>query len=80
MLPPPEVAKMERFYLPYLKVKSPTFSGDLELPIVMGVPLETTLSASKTQVEMESYLDLFKNEKYVLSCCSYVRYCHLLSL
>lgn len=67
ILPPETVASMERFYLPYLKVKG---QG---IPIVVGTSLRTTLSRGKSMKEMREYLELFEGCNYVVSLCDYVR-------
>ena len=66
VLDPETVAAMERFYLPYLKVR-----GD-DTPVIMGIPLRTTLSCAKSLGEVWSYLDLFADRNYVISFCDYV--------
>jgi len=68
VLSPQQVSEQERYYLPYLKVKKekPTF------PIVVGMPLRNTLSCATNKNDILFYLDLFNQEQYVLSCCSYV--------
>ena len=70
VLEPTSVAGMERYYLPYLKVKG----GKKEelIPVVMGVSLLTTLSVTKNYKEVEAFLELFKDEHYILSYCPYV--------
>ncbi|KAK8822873.1 hypothetical protein WA556_001764 [Blastocystis sp. ATCC 50177/Nand II] len=69
VLEPTSVAGMERYYLPYLKVKG----GKKEelIPVVMGVSLLTTLSVTKNYKEVEAFLELFKDEHYILSYCPY---------
>ena len=66
VLGPETVAAMERFYPPYLKVR-----GD-DIPVIMGIPLRTTLSCAKSLKEVRSYLDLFADRNYVISFCDYV--------
>lgn len=66
ILPPETVASMERFYLPYLKVR-----GE-DVPIVVGTSLRTTLSRGKSIEEMRQYMDLFGTCNYVVSLCDYV--------
>ena len=61
---------MERFYLPYLRVKSD--DGTNKRSVVVGVPLKTTLSITKSASEMREYLSIFEKEHYIVSCCSYV--------
>ena len=70
VLEPTAVAGMERFYLPYLKVKG----GDKEqsIPVVMGASLLTTLGMTHNRDEVDAILGLFKNENYILSYCPYV--------
>ena len=70
VLEPTSVAGMERFYLPYLKVKGE--KKEELIPVVMGVSLLTTLSVTKNYEEVEAFLDLFKDEHYILSYCPYV--------
>ena len=67
ILSPERVSEMERFYLPYLTVKSKT-PGRLS-HIVVGVPLKTTLSCASSEEEMNQYLSLFDDENYVVSSC-----------
>ena len=68
ILSPEEVSKKERFYLPYLKVKEAS-----ALPVVVGVPIQTTLSIASSRNECDELLNIFDDKKYVLSCCNYVR-------
>ena len=70
ILDPKTVAGMERFYLPYLKVKGE--KKEELIPVVMGVSLLTTLSVTKNYKEVEAFLELFKDEHYILSYCPYV--------
>lgn len=70
ILSPESVGSMERYYLPYLKVKSA--DANRSCPVVVGVPLKTTLSFTRNANEMKEYLDVFEKEHYILSCCSYV--------
>ena len=76
MFSPQQVSEQERYFLPYLKVKKekPTF------PIVVGMPLQNTLSCTTTKEDMLFFLSLFDREQYVLSCCSYVRQCTYTSI
>lgn len=67
ILPPEKVASMERFYLPYLKVKGQ------DMPIVVGTSLRTTLSRGKSMKEMREFIGLFEGCNYVVSLCDYVR-------
>ena len=71
VLEPNAVAGMERFYLPYLKVKGE--KKEELIPVVMGVSLLTTLNVTKNYKEVEAFLELFKDEHYILSYCPYVR-------
>ena len=70
VLEPTAVAGMERFYLPYLKVKGE--DKEQSIPVVMGVSLLTTLGVTHNREEVDAILELFKNENYVLSYCPYV--------
>ena len=60
--------------MPYLRVKSD--DGAPIHPVVVGVPLKTTLSITKNASEMSEYLNIFEKEHYIVSCCSYVSLSH----
>lgn len=68
VLPPESVASMERRFLPYLKVKG----KDAEIPVVVGIPVKTTLSIATTKDDCDYMLKQFENKNYLLSFCSYV--------
>ena len=74
MYSPKEVAQMEKFYLPYLKVRPMDKSKgkSKQISIFMGLPLHKTLSSATSATESKEYLELFRNHKYVLGICHYV--------
>ena len=65
---PDRVASKERYFLPYLKVKS----QEASIPVVVGVSVKTALSIAKSKEECEEMLQLFAKQNYVLSYCNYV--------
>lgn len=59
---------MERYFLPYLKVKG----ADAAIPVVVGVPVKTTLSIASNKDECEELMRQFENKNYMVTCCHYV--------
>lgn len=68
LLSPEQVSDKERYFLPYLKVlkEKPVY------PVVVGMPLQNTLSCADSKMKMNELLDLFGGDQYVMGCCSYV--------
>ena len=75
VLNPEKVASMERYYLPYLKVKG----EDAMIPVVVGVPLKTVCSITQNKQDCNDLMKIFENQHYILTYCHYVSF-HSFSL
>lgn len=70
VLSPERVASMERYCLPYLKVKG----EDAMIPVVVGVPLKTVCSITHNKQDCNDFMKIFENQHYILSYCHYVSF------
>lgn len=68
IMSPQQVASMERYFIPYLKAKG----SEKRIPVVVGVPIQTTLSIASSKEDCDSFLQLFGDRDYVLSVCKHV--------
>lgn len=68
IISPQQVASLERYFIPYLKPKG----SEKRIPIVVGVPIQTTLSIAPKKEDCDSYFQLFADRPYILSICEHV--------